>query len=76
MSIDPKADYYCAGGIEVIEIIRAKLTHEMFKGYLLGNAMKYLTRLCWKHQDGGLRDCQKAQVYLKLLAEAIEGEGA
>jgi len=62
MSIDEKSRYYDTGGIEVIEIIAAKLTNEQFKGYLLGNQIKYLCRANWK---GGsfTRDIEKAGVY-------------
>jgi len=44
MAKDEKSSYYDVGGIEVLEIIKAKLTEEQFLGYLLGNSLKYLTR--------------------------------
>jgi hypothetical protein len=40
--------YYQVGGIEVIDYIRAKLTPEQYKGYLLGNIYKYSGRAQYK----------------------------
>lgn len=55
-------DHYTAGGIEVIDYIRAKLTPEQYEGFLLGNALKYLSRAGKK---GDKRtDIQKAAWYL------------
>ena len=45
---EPKTDnvnhpaHYKVGGIETIDYIEAKLTPEEFRGYLKGNALKYL----------------------------------
>ena len=61
--------HYTAGGIEVIEYIRAKLTPEQLKGYYVGNLLKYLSRADHK---GGVEDYRKAQVYLKWLIELEE----
>ena len=71
IGIDKKASYYDAGGIHVLEIIKAKLTPEQFEGYLLGNAMKYSLRANFKGCFG--RDCEKMQYYSKLLS-TIKGE--
>lgn len=49
MSIDPKSTYYDAGGIETLEVIRAKLTPEQYTGYCLGNTIKYICRANFKH---------------------------
>lgn len=65
MSIDPKANYYDVGGIETIEIIRAKLTPEQYMGYLLGNVIKYSCR--HSHKGQPLRDAEKLRVYSTLL---------
>lgn len=62
MSIDPKSSYYDKGGIEVIAIIKAKLTPEQYEGFLLGNAMKYILRCNWK--ENKQRDIEKAVVCL------------
>lgn len=41
MSKDVKSSYYDAGGIETLDVIKAKLTPEQYQGYLQGNAIKY-----------------------------------
>ena len=65
--IDPKASYYDAGGISTMDIIKAKLTPEQFKGFLLGNQIKYSCRLNFK--GAPKRDSEKAANYSRLLAE-------
>ncbi len=61
--------HYTAGGIETIDYIRAKLTPEQYKGYCLGNLLKYLSRARLKN---GVEDYKKAQVYLQWLVAAEE----
>ena len=68
MSVDEKSSYYDAGGIETIDIIRAKLTPEQFSGYLVGNALKYLCRYNFKN-NSDKRDVEKAIVYLSILVK-------
>jgi len=65
MSVDPKSVYYDAGGIETIEFIKAKLTPEQFKGFLLGQIMRYSGRLNFK--GVAARDAEKIAVYSELL---------
>jgi len=72
MALDEKANYYDAGGIEVISVIRAKLTPEQLKGYFLGNVIKYSCRLNFKNNDGGARDAEKCWKYNELLKVHIE----
>lgn len=72
MSRDKKSSYYDAGGIETIAIIKAKLTPEQFRGYLLGNAIKYSCRLNFKGQNE--RDSEKAANYSRWLKEDITQE--
>lgn len=72
MSLDPKSSYYdinLSGGepIETIDIIRAKLTPEQFKGFLLGNMLKYSCRMNAKGVAD--RDAEKVLTYAKLLSE-------
>jgi hypothetical protein len=43
-----KNPYYDKGGIQVLDVIRAKLTPEQYEGYLLGNAIKYRLRANFK----------------------------
>jgi hypothetical protein len=64
---DPKSSYYDAGGIETIEIMKAKLTPDQYKGFLLGNIIKYSTRANFK--ESFFRDVEKVGVYTKLLSE-------
>ena len=69
-SIDPKSSYYDAGGISTMDVIKAKLTPEQFKGYLLGNQIKYACRL--NHKGDPARDSEKAANYGRLLKELNE----
>ena len=70
MSIDPKANYYDAGGIETMAIIRAKLTAEQFEGFLIGNILKYISRINYK--SASLRDIEKVIVYANILKSEFE----
>lgn len=69
MSRDEKAGYYDAGGIETIEIVRAKLTREQFVGFLLGTGIVYQCRLNFKGQAAD--DARKASVYARWLEEEL-----
>lgn len=62
-----KPAHYQIGGVETIDVIRAKLGPG-FGYYCEGNAIKYLTR--WR-KKGGLEDLCKCQVYLGWLIEAV-----
>ena len=53
--------HYTQGGMEVIDILRAKLTVDEFRGYCVGNALKYIFRHRLK---GGDQDLEKAIVYI------------
>ena len=64
---DPKSSYYDAGGIEVLRILKAKLTPEQFEGWLLGNIIKYSTRANFKDQFD--RDIEKINIYSDILKE-------
>lgn len=57
--------------IEVIQLIKAVLTKEEFRGFLKGNIIKYNLRAGKKN---GLQDYEKAAKYLKWLIEEIKGE--
>ncbi len=57
-------EHYTAGGIETIDILKAKLTPEEFRGFLLGNVIKYVTRA--RHKNGD-EDLRKAKWYLERL---------
>jgi hypothetical protein len=60
--------HYTDGGVEVIEVIKAKSTPEMFEGYLWGNVVKYIMR--YRHKGGSLDLC-KATVYLDKLTTLV-----
>lgn len=61
MSKDEKSSYYDAGGIEVLDVIRAKLTQEQWEGWLLGNVIKYSLRSNFKGSKE--RDIEKLTKY-------------
>ena len=78
---DDSANYRQAGGdhylymsVQPWEAMEAWMSAEAFRGYLRGNAIKYLARCDAK---GGIEDIRKAQHYLDRLLEsyAQEGEG-
>ena len=71
MAIDKKSTYYDAGGIEVLDVIRAKLTGDQFMGYLLGNLIKYTLRLNYK--GDACRDSEKITNYSKQLCKHLKG---
>jgi hypothetical protein len=62
--------HYRQGGIECIGAIRAALTEEEFRGFVKGNAIKYVWRE--KHK-GGDEDLKKAAWYLNRI-ETIKTE--
>ena len=57
--------------METWDIIEKFMTDEMFKGYLLGNALKYLHRYEGKN---GPEDLDKAVVYINKLKIFQYGE--
>ena len=74
MARDDKSTYYDVGGIETLEIIKAKLTKEQFTGFCLGNILKYGSRLAHKHDDGGKRDSEKIKMYSTFLEEHLDND--
>lgn len=56
--------------IESVDVIRATLTPEEFRGWCKGNAMKYLHRLGKK--DDAVQDAKKAMKYLEWLVQELE----
>ena len=61
-------DHYKAGGIEVIDVLRAKLTPEELRGFLKGNAVKYLMRAGRKDGEKDMEDYKKAAWYTQMLS--------
>lgn len=60
--------HYLKGGLECIQVIKAELTPEQYKGYLYGNVLKYMWR--WQNKNG-LEDLRKAAKYLEWLQEEV-----
>jgi len=71
-----KSKYYDAGGIETIDIIKAKLTPEQYLGYCLGNVIKYVSRFNFKSRriEGKKRDLEKAMAYIHWALLYIDNE--
>jgi hypothetical protein len=59
--------YYDVGGITVLDVMKSKMTPEQYRGYLLGNVIKYSLRLNWKHHSKD--DAKKLADYAKWLEE-------
>ena len=64
--------HYTVNGIQPIQIMKANMTKEEFRGFLEGNIIKYPLR--YKHKNG-LEDLKKAKTYLTWLIEDIEERG-
>jgi len=61
--------HYTQGAVECIEAIKASMTASEFRGYLKGNAMKYI----WRYQHkGGVEDLKKARWYLDRLIGEVD----
>ena len=61
--------HYLKGGLECIQVIKAQLTPEQYKGYLYGNVLKYMWR--WPEKNG-IEDLRKAAHYLMWLQEEVK----
>jgi len=56
--------HYNQGAVECIEAIKSALSPEEFRGYLKGNALKYI----WREKlKGGVQDIAKALWYLERI---------
>ena len=65
--------HYANRKYQTILVMEDQMSPEAFKGYLLGNTTKYLSRAGQK--DNTLQDLCKAKVYLQWLIE-MEGKGS
>lgn len=65
-------EHYMAGGLEVIDILKAKMTREQFQGFLRGNALKYLFRFDQKGTP--VEDLKKAKDYTEWLLEEVSND--
>ena len=61
--------HYNMTAFEAIDIIKASMTSEEFKGYLKGNIQKYI----WRYElKKGVQDLKKAEWYLNRLIKTLE----
>ncbi len=65
-----KPPHYNSGDIEAIDAIKASMSPVEFKGYLKGNALKYIWR--YRYKGKPVEDLKKCQWYLKRLTEEQE----
>lgn len=76
--VEPKSDlidnqeHYTNNSIQPIEIMKANMTKEKYRGFLEGNILKYPLRY---EDKNGLEDLKKAKTYLTWLIEDIEERG-
>lgn len=62
--------YQLFEGVEAIEVIAHSMTQEMFKGYCLGNILKYRLRAGKKSELATLeKDMAKAAFYMELYTK-------
>ena len=63
--------HYNRKGIECINAIEASMGEEEFKGYLKGNAIKYLWR--YRYKNNAVQDLEKCIWYTTKLKEVEDG---
>ena len=64
-----RPDHYNKGAIEAIEAIKASMPENEFRGYLKGNALKYLWRYDYKGKP--VEDLRKCRWYIDRLIEEV-----
>lgn len=62
---EPK-HYKGTGGMQSIDVMKSFMSKEAYRGFLLGNVIKYVLRY---RKKNGVEDLEKAQVYLRWLVE-------
>ena len=67
-----KPDYYERSAMQPLEVMQAIMTEEQFKGFLLGNCIKYRMRKNYKGQHD--LDEHKARQYAYWLGLVKEGK--
>lgn len=67
-------EYYASNGLSPIGAMKQGLvSHEQYKGFLIGNIIKYVVRAGKK--DDAIQDLEKAKDYINFYIELIqEGE--
>jgi hypothetical protein len=66
-----KPDHYNKGAVEAIEAIKASMPDHEFRGYLKGNALKYLWRYDYKGKP--VEDLRKCRWYIDRLIKEVNG---
>jgi hypothetical protein len=64
-----KPDHYNKGSVEAIEAIKASMPDHEFRGYLKGNALKYLWRYDYKGKP--VEDLRKCRWYIERLIKEL-----
>ncbi len=67
--INKPKHYQLIGDLEAIDVIERVLTPEQFKGYLIGNFLKY--RLRAGQKDDALQDLAKSEWYRQRAADLL-----
>lgn len=65
-------DHYAKGAIQPIEFMQETFTKEEFRGFLMGNIVKYTSRLGKK--DSTAKEAAKIKRYSEWLQKAENGE--
>lgn len=66
---------YAYGGIDTVNVLRAKLTPDAFQGFCIGMVHKRLHRGLLKTQEARIQDFEAAQFYMDLMMESLMGTG-
>lgn len=69
----PEEAVHYHGAVEPIELMQSILTHEEFKGFLKGNAIKYAFRAGRKAGESAEKDKNKFHVYSQWLHNYQQG---
>lgn len=64
-------DHYKSKTIQPWDAMQAWMSLDEFRGFLRGNAIKYLAR---EKDKGGVTDIKKAMHYMKKLLETYDGD--
>ena len=59
--------HYREGGIEVLDVLKAKMSRVQYEGFLLGNVIKYSLRCNFTGRE--IEDIKKCRHYCDLLLE-------
>ena len=62
-------NHYNRTSVEVIDTLRGMMTDDEYRGFLIGNVVKYISRYSLKN---GIEDIRKAKYYLELLEKDLE----